>query len=115
MTTSAAFSEPFPRHGVNGGLASLGRAVTTAPPYLYFVARAVFHYLSPAGAGIPYVLNELAIARLPRATYALMLSLLPATATVVGIIVLAQVPTPIEVAGVTLVVVGVALRRPASR
>ena len=36
---------------------------------------------------------------------------LPATATVIGIIVLGQVPTAIEVAGVTLVVAGVALHR----
>ena len=32
------------------------------------------------------------MARLPRATYALMVSLLPATATVIGVVVLAQVP-----------------------
>jgi inner membrane transporter RhtA len=40
-----------------------------------------------------------------------MVSLLPATATVIGIVVLAQVPSAIEVAGVTLVVAGVALHR----
>ena len=50
-------------------------------------------------------------ARLPRATYALMVSLLPATATVIGVVVLAQVPTAAEVAGVALVVAGVALHR----
>jgi inner membrane transporter RhtA len=52
------------------------------------------------------------MARLPRATYALMVSLLPATATVVGVLVLAQVPSPAEAAGVALVVAGVALHRP---
>ena len=41
---------------------------------------------------IPYVSDQLAMRRLPRATYALMVSLLPATATVIGIVVLAQVP-----------------------
>ena len=46
---------------------------------------------------------------LPRATYALMVSLLPATATVIGVVVLAQLPTAAEAAGVGLVVVGVAL------
>jgi inner membrane transporter RhtA len=61
---------------------------------------------------IPYVADQLALARLPRATYALMVSLLPATATVVGIVVLTQVPSPAEAAGVGLVVVGVALHRP---
>ena len=71
-----------------------------------------------AGAGvgvsssvIPYVADQLALARLARATYALMVSLLPATATVIGIVVLAQVPTAAEVAGVALVVAGVALHR----
>ena len=44
-----------------------------------------------------------------RATYALMVSLLPATATVVGVLVLAQVPSWLEVAGVGLVVAGVAV------
>jgi inner membrane transporter RhtA len=42
-----------------------------------------------------------------------MVSLLPATATVVGIVVLAQIPTPAEIAGVALVVGGVALHRDA--
>jgi inner membrane transporter RhtA len=64
---------------------------------------------------IPYVSDQLALARLARATYALMVSLLPATATVIGIVVLAQVPTVAEVAGVSLVIAGVALHRePAS-
>jgi inner membrane transporter RhtA len=58
---------------------------------------------------IPYVTDQLAMARLPRATYALMVSLLPATATVIGIVVLAQIPNAAEVAGVALVVAGVAL------
>ena len=41
---------------------------------------------------IPYVSDQLAMRRLPRATYALMVSLLPATATVIGVVVLAQIP-----------------------
>ena len=60
---------------------------------------------------IPYVSDQLAMRRLARATYALMVSLLPATATVIGIVVLAQVPSANEVAGVVLVVAGVALHR----
>jgi inner membrane transporter RhtA len=60
---------------------------------------------------IPYVADQLALARLPRATYALLVSLLPATATVIGIVVLTQVPSPAEAAGVALVAAGVALHR----
>ena len=60
---------------------------------------------------IPYVADQLAMRELPRATYALMVSLLPATATIIGVIVLAQVPSARELTGVALVIVGVALHR----
>jgi inner membrane transporter RhtA len=60
---------------------------------------------------IPYVADQLAMRRLARASYALMVALLPATATVVGIVVLAQIPSAIEVVGVALVVSGVAVHR----
>jgi inner membrane transporter RhtA len=72
--------------------------------------------LAGAGVGIsssviPYVCDQLAMARLPRATYALMVALLPATATVIGIAVLGQVPTAPEVLGVALVVTAMAVHR----
>jgi inner membrane transporter RhtA len=60
---------------------------------------------------IPYVSDQLAMRRLPRATYALLVSLLPATATVIGIVVLTQIPSTTEAAGVALVIAGVALHR----
>ncbi len=60
---------------------------------------------------IPYVADQVAMARLSRASYALMVSLLPATATVVGLLVLTQVPTPTDALGIALVIVGVALHR----
>ena len=60
---------------------------------------------------IPYVSDQLAMRRLARSTYALMVSLLPATATVIGIVVLAQVPSVAELLGVSLVILGVALHR----
>lgn len=58
---------------------------------------------------IPYVTDQLAMARLPRATFALMLAILPATATGIGLLVLAQVPTVQDLAGIALVIAGVAL------
>jgi inner membrane transporter RhtA len=58
---------------------------------------------------IPYVFDQLAMARLARATYALFVSLLPATATVIGVIVLQQFPTRSDVAGIALVMGGIAL------
>jgi inner membrane transporter RhtA len=60
---------------------------------------------------IPYVTDQLAMSKLSRATYSLMVSLLPAVATIVGIIVLTQLPAPAEVAGVALVICGVAVHR----
>jgi inner membrane transporter RhtA len=61
---------------------------------------------------IPYVTDQLAMARLPRATYATMVALLPACATIIGIIVLTQIPSWVEVAGVALVIGGVGVHRP---
>jgi len=60
---------------------------------------------------IPYVTDQLAMARINRSTYALLVSLLPATATVVGLIVLRQIPTVPDMAGVSLVMLGVGLHR----
>jgi inner membrane transporter RhtA len=62
---------------------------------------------------IPYVSDQLAMSRLPRATFALMLSLLPATATAIAAVVLSQIPTPRDLLGVLLVMAGVAMHRPA--
>jgi inner membrane transporter RhtA len=60
---------------------------------------------------IPYVCDQLAMARLPRASFALLLSLLPASAAVIGFIVLRQVPSPADLAGLALVIAGIALHR----
>ena len=106
--------------GLAGAMLAAAMAVMPAAP----AARAALTdpALLAAGIGvgvtssvIPYIFDQLAMARLPRATYALLVSLLPATATAIGLIVLGQVPTAADIAGVGLVVVGVALHRePAS-
>jgi inner membrane transporter RhtA len=49
---------------------------------------------------------------MPRASFALMLALLPATATLIGIFVLAQVPSLRDSIGVLLVMAGVAIHKP---
>ena len=112
------------RHGALSGIDCLGTAMLIAEiavtPLAYEAAQALTDpvaLLAGVGVGIcssviPYVTDQLALARLARATYALMVSLLPATATLVGVIVLAQLPTVAELAGVSLVVAGVALHRP---
>jgi inner membrane transporter RhtA len=62
---------------------------------------------------IPYVTDQLAMARMARSTYALMVALLPAVATVIGVVVLAQLPSALEALGVALVILGVAVHRDA--
>ncbi len=60
---------------------------------------------------IPYISDQLAMARLSRGTYALMLSLLPATAAVIGAVVLGQWPEWLEVLGIALVLAAVGVHR----
>jgi inner membrane transporter RhtA len=60
---------------------------------------------------IPYVTDQLALKRLDRATYSVMIALLPAVATIIGLLVLVQVPSATELGGVALVIAGVALHR----
>ena len=82
-----------------------------APAFLDLAALAAGIGVGVTSSVIPYVCDQLAMARLPRATYALMVSLLPATATVIGIVVLTQIPAPVEVTGVVLVIAGVAVHQ----
>lgn len=60
---------------------------------------------------IPYVTDQLAMARLRRATFALMLAVLPATATAIGLVVLHQVPTLQDLVGIGLVIAGLVLHQ----
>ena len=86
-----------------------------APAFADPVALAAAVGVGVSSSVIPYVSDQLAMARLSRATYALMVALLPATATVIGVVVLTQVPSACEVMGVVLVVGGVALHQQGTR
>lgn len=106
--------------GIDGLAASMLVAAVVVTPMAGWAALPAFvdpiGLLAGIGVGIsssviPYISDQLALARLPRATYALLVSLLPATATVTGIAVLTQIPTLAEAVGVALVIVGVALHR----
>jgi len=59
---------------------------------------------------IPYALDQVVLRRVRAGQFALLLSLLPATAAVMGFIVLHQVPLPVEAVGIILVVLAVGLR-----
>ncbi|WP_426425929.1 EamA family transporter [Bradyrhizobium genosp. A] len=109
--------------GVSGidrlGCAMMAATIAALPFGLRDALPAFSHaslLAAAAGVGvsssvIPYVCDQLAMARLPRATFALLLSLLPASAAMIGFLVLRQVPNPAELAGIALVMVGVALHR----
>jgi inner membrane transporter RhtA len=85
--------------------------LSAAPALLDPVALAAGIGVGITSSVIPYVCDQLAMARLSRAAYSLLVSLLPATATVVGIVVLAQIPSTTEILGVGLVVAAVAVHR----
>jgi inner membrane transporter RhtA len=106
------------------GIDQLGAAMliaaVVATPFCLGAAAPVFTspaaLLAGVGVGIcssviPYVTDQLAMARLSRETFALMLSILPAVATVIGIVVLTQVPTIGELTGIALIAAGVAVHQ----
>jgi len=117
-TGAGGDSPASPMSGIDQlGLSMLIAALVATP---FGIVPAALSFIHPVwllwgiGVGlcssvIPYVTDQLAMARLPRATFALMLALLPAAATVIGLIVLGQVPTLQDIAGIGLVIVGVAI------
>ena len=111
--------------GAGNGIEQLGAAMALAflfilPVGLIEAAEAVATpHLLLAGIGvgvcssvIPYICDQLAMARLPRASFALLLALLPAMATVIAAIVLAQIPSARDLIGVAIVMAGVGLHKP---
>jgi inner membrane transporter RhtA len=59
---------------------------------------------------VPYALDQVVLRRTGQAAFALLLALLPVTATAVGLVVLRQVPTLPEALGILAVVVGLTMR-----
>jgi inner membrane transporter RhtA len=112
--------------GASDGVVNLGAAMAIAflfvLPFGFGDAMAAFSspllLAAAIGVGvcssvIPYICDQMAMSRLPRASFALLLSLLPVTATLIGVVVLAQFPSITDILGVALVVIGVAIHRPA--
>jgi inner membrane transporter RhtA len=60
---------------------------------------------------VPYALDQVVLRRVGQARFALLLALLPATASVVGLLVLDQMPRPLEAVGILAVIAAVALGR----
>lgn len=114
------------RRGAGAGVEGLGAAMSIALLCIMpiGVASAVKAFVHPAlvlagiGVGVcssvvPYVTDQLAMSRLPRASFSLMMALLPASATLMGAIVLHQTPSGRDLIGIALVMAGIALHRPA--
>ena len=112
--------------GASGGVGRLGAAMSIAlvilMPIGFAQAVKVFGAVELVVAGIgvgvcssviPYICDQLAMSRLPRATFALLLALLPATATIIAAIMLAQIPSIKDIIGIALVMVGIAVHKPA--
>lgn len=111
--------------GATGGIERLGAAMALAFVFVVPIGlpQAMTALQNPvliaAGIGvgvcssvIPYVCDQIAMSRLPRASFALLLALLPACAAVIGALVLAQIPSIRDLIGIALVVAGVAVHRP---
>ncbi len=114
--------------GASGGVERLGAGMAIAFLFLmpigFLEAARAFGVIELVLAGIgvgicssviPYVCDQLAMSRLPRESFALLLALLPATATIIAAIVLAQIPTLTDLIGIALVMGGIAIHRPAPK
>jgi inner membrane transporter RhtA len=110
--------------GASGGVENLGAAMAIGFLFVMPVgfAQAMKAFgaaeliLAGIGVGvcssvIPYVCDQFAMSRLPRASFALLLALLPASAAIIGAIVLAQIPTARDLAGIALVMGGIATHK----
>jgi len=111
--------------GAGSGIERLGGAMAVAFVVIFPIglAQAARTFENPllllAGVGvgicssvIPYVCDQVVMARVSRATFALLTALLPAYAVIIGALVLRQWPSTRDLIGIALVMAGVALHRP---
>ena len=114
-------------NGASDGVQRLGAAMIIAfvvlMPIGLLQAMQAFDSLQLVLAGIgvgicssviPYICDQLAMSRLPRASFALLLAMLPATATIIAAIILAQIPTVRDLVGIALVMLGIVVHQPAN-
>ncbi len=105
--------------GLGVGLAA-GAAILAVPALGFGVAvrpEAFGHWevwvlglgLGLLSSVVPYVLDQVVLARIGRARFALLLALLPVTATAVGAVMLGQRPGLLEAVGIALVVIAIAV------
>ncbi|WP_433556073.1 EamA family transporter [Pseudonocardia xinjiangensis] len=89
---------------------TLGPAFDPTAPTLIILLLGIG--LGIASNAIPYSIDQVVLARISQSLFALLLALLPLTATVIGYLALGQKPGLLELVGVAAIVSGVLLGAP---
>lgn len=92
--------------GVSGARGGPTGLAALAEPAVLLIAVG----LGVLSSVVPYVLDQVVLRRVGRARFAVLLALLPATATLVGLIGLGQRPGPLEAFGILAVIAAVTVR-----
>ncbi len=100
FTVATVLLSPLLLLGPPGGLAAL------ADPLVLLAALGV----GALSSVVPYVLDQVVLRRVGQGRFAVLLALLPVTASLVGLVALGQVPGLLEAAGIAAVIVAVVLR-----
>jgi inner membrane transporter RhtA len=91
---------------------AVGAGPVVSSPRLFLLAVGV----GVLSSVLPYALDQVVLRRVGQARFALLLAILPATAALIGLLLLRQVPRPLEALGILAVVAAVLLssREPAA-
>ncbi|HWM59339.1 MAG TPA: EamA family transporter [Pseudonocardia sp.] len=100
FATAGVVLSPLLLVGEHGALAAL------ADPLVLLAAVGV----GALSSVLPYVLDQVVLRRVGQGRFAVLLALLPVTATAVGLVALGQLPGPLEAAGIAAVILAVAVR-----
>lgn len=90
-------------------------AVAAAPLLAGWRTALALVGVAVASSVVPYVIDQLVLRRLRPAQFAILLAILPVSALLVGVVVLQQVPHGLEILGLVLVSVAIALTSRPSR
>lgn len=86
-------------------------AVGTAPAWVSADLLVLAAGVGLLSTVLPYALDQIVLRRIDHSQFALLLALLPAAASVVGFLVLRQLPSPVEAAGILAIAVAVVAAR----
>jgi len=86
-------------------------AVGTAPAWVSPSLLVLAAGVGVLSTVLPYALDQIVLRRIDPSRFALLLALLPAAASVIGFLVLRQLPRPVEAAGILAIAVAVVAAR----